>query len=290
MSEFPTTEDLEKLCREKGLDALIWYAWRCAMRALPALGNTSIKQVWKDGTVRRVYIVCYPCLLLAQWLDAPQYIKDSEIYGAANLAYDAIEEATYVDEVVANAVKIVVDAAYAVDSLADAAESFELADVTYSIETIANLVTNATHTADIACDYESLLQQPCLTSKWWLSQPLWLENEPTKIKQWRQALDADLRQLGLGFLADDLNCLWESKPLGLHAQNYLKEYSGVELNDPVALRRLIMGEAEAEHIHAVRVLLLGPGGAGKSSLADRLQIKPISQTKKLTVGVDYLNH
>ncbi len=36
--------------------------------------------------------------------------------------------------------------------------------------------------------------------------------------------------------------------------------------------------------------MLGPGGAGKSSLADRLQGKPVEQSKPLTVGVDYLNH
>jgi GTPase SAR1 family protein len=35
---------------------------------------------------------------------------------------------------------------------------------------------------------------------------------------------------------------------------------------------------------------LGPGGAGKSSLADRLQSKPVETSKKLTVGVDYLDH
>ncbi|EIJ33105.1 hypothetical protein Thini_0458 [Thiothrix nivea DSM 5205] len=149
-----------------------------------------------------------------------------------------------------------------------------------------------------AVDYKLISQINALTPKWWYSQPLWecAESDADKFKlaeinqHWFD-FTQQLRNLDLDFIANDLNDLWESKPLSNHAKNYLEAFSYGELNDPAILRRLILEGETAEHIHAVRVLLLGPGGAGKSSLADRLQGRPlVEQDKKLTVGVDYLNH
>jgi hypothetical protein len=73
MAEFPTKEDLEKLYREKGHDALVWFAWRNALRALPVLGSLPLAQLWERDTVRQhVYAVCRSCFVLAQWMTAPQ--------------------------------------------------------------------------------------------------------------------------------------------------------------------------------------------------------------------------
>ena len=51
-----------------------------------------------------------------------------------------------------------------------------------------------------------------------------------------------------------------------------------------------LANVETNEIYAVRTLLLGPGGAGKSSLADRLQGKPVEQIKTATLGIEYQNH
>lgn len=273
MAKLPTKEDLEKLYHEKGRDALVWYAWRNALRALPSLGLSVAERIWPKNTVRHVVAVCRISLVLSQWTTAPKQavISSSSSSSAAAAAAAA-------------------DAAYAADALAATYAYASAYAYAY-----ASAYASAADAAD--ADYKLLGQANVLMPGWWCRQPLWIseqfglvEGEPANIKQWRQAFDQQLRELGLDFLADDLHNLWENRPLGAHAINYLKEFSDSELNDPVALRRLILEGETAEHIHAVRALLLGPGGAGKSSLADRLQGKPVEQGKKLTVGVDYLNH
>ncbi len=67
MAELPTKEDLEKLYREKGHDALVWYAWRNALRALPVLGKLSIERTWSDHAVENVFAISRVLLVLAQF-------------------------------------------------------------------------------------------------------------------------------------------------------------------------------------------------------------------------------
>lgn len=67
MAELPTKEDLEKLYHEKGRDALVWYAWRNALRALPALGALPFESIWADKLVHNLYSVCQVPLLLSKY-------------------------------------------------------------------------------------------------------------------------------------------------------------------------------------------------------------------------------
>ena len=57
MAELPTKDELEQLYHEKGRDALIWYAWRCALRMLPTLGQLPTSDVWKKDSVSHIYII-----------------------------------------------------------------------------------------------------------------------------------------------------------------------------------------------------------------------------------------
>ncbi|SEA69955.1 C-terminal of Roc, COR, domain [Thiothrix caldifontis] len=115
------------------------------------------------------------------------------------------------------------------------------------------------------------------------------DKKPKKILEWESGLLGNLRQLKLEFLAEDLKNLWNGDFPESHVQNYLKEFSVAITNDPIALQLAVLG-AKIEITHSVRVILLGPGGAGKSSLSDRLQGKRVEHIKQLTVGVDYLQH
>lgn len=290
MAELPTKEELEKLYHEKGHDALVWYAWRNALRVLPLF---RLGIAWRGNTVvRYAYMVCRPNLVLAQWANALSEVEVVDTYPSAG-AYAEIE-------VYAEAV--------AYTELDDSHNSAAASSTFNAVNTAVNADANtcavfaseaAALASDLYCDrslakadYTFILQnnQPPIT--FWYSQPLWTGDGERGLAKWRwrQSFDSDLRELGLDFLADDLNDLWEGRPLGAHASNYLQNLSDTITNDPERLRRAILLGETTENIHAVRVLLLGSGGAGKSSLADRLQNKPIEEVKQLTIGVDYLQH
>ncbi|MBU0653524.1 MAG: hypothetical protein KJ914_00140 [Gammaproteobacteria bacterium] len=281
MAELPTKEDLEKLYRKKGHDALVWYAWRNALRALPLFGRLPIKEIIserKDALLHMVN-VSQVCLALANWASAPKQVVTAYAAYAAGVRYVADAD-------------VYVDAVSAARFTAQVAAADVIAKVAAAAEDVARRafygVANPAKAASIV-DYQILLDQDSIALEWWHSYPLWQKSEPFVITEWRSAFDQDLRKLELDFLADDLNGLWQGGLLASHFPNYLEEFSDAELADPVALRRLIV-DGEAARIHAVRVLLLGSGGAGKSSLADRLQGNSLELSKKITVGVNYQNH
>lgn len=288
MAELPTKEDLEKLYHAKGHDALVWYAWRNSLRILPILGNSPF-QIYKKDIVRHVVSICRVPLTLAQWKNASK----QDTYGLS-IVSNANDSAT---AIITSAIAKITNANLMTEVIAAAARTAYTATNASSAANHASTTATVTSRAvalyavtEIVADYNLLLNQTnILTPEYWCSQPLW-DSKMMRRRKLRQTFNQELNKLGLEFLANDLDDLWEGRPLGIHVKNYLNKLSQTELNDPVALRRLILGEEDTEHIHAVRALLLGPGGAGKSSLADRLQSKLISQTKRLTVGVDYLNH
>lgn len=302
MAELPSKEDLERLYQEKGRDALVWYVWRNVLRTLPVFGHLPINDIWKENTVRHLVAVARASLVMTMEERAQEQVATG-VYAA--YAVDADKNVTNNHPAYAAYAAYAVYAAHAAcfPSAAYADFSSDVRDANGSIDTIDAAYVSTANTANVYdtfaspvvfatdSDYQLLEKQAVLTQKWCSSQPLWCSGEPKEITEWRLAFDHNLRELGLDFLADDLDDLWAGSPLGAHAKNYLKDFSDTELNDPEALRRLILEGEAAEHIHAVRVLLLGPGGAGKSSLADRLQGKGESeQVKRMTVGVNYFQH
>jgi GTPase SAR1 family protein len=279
MAELPTEEELEKLYHEKGHDALVWYAWRNALRVLPLF---QLGIAWRRNTVvRYAYMVCRPSLVLAQWANILTEVKFFDTQSAAEaIAYAETDD--FHNSTAASA------AVNAVNTAVNTAANTCAASAVAAAANAANLYYDASLAIT---DYTFLLHNNKSSVAFWYSQPLWTgDDDRTVIAKWRQSFDSDLRELGLDFLADDLNNLWEGKPLGTHAKNYLQDLSETITNDPERLRRAILFGETTENIHAVRVLLLGAGGAGKSSLADRLRGKMVEQVKPLTIGVDYLQH
>ncbi|UOG93674.1 MAG: TIR domain-containing protein [Candidatus Thiothrix sulfatifontis] len=81
---------------------------------------------------------------------------------------------------------------------------------------------------------------------------------------------------------------WQSL---ISACGVISAYSRTEFDSHRILTRIDELSSQAsQKIYAARALLLGEGGAGKSSLKDRLQGNPVEITKGVTVGVDYLQH
>lgn len=315
----PTKKGIEKLYYNKGRDALVWYVWRDALRTLSVVSDPPLDEIWGKDTIFYLYTMCLPSLILAQW---PNYSR-------SNTEISYFKSAIYRINTTAKTAHTLIDSYLKsnADILRYGSDNKELSNKIFEANDTFNAISrsiaassyasddNDSVFADAAVFYASLLQnlrsnhfehynneeaqlidykllsqENNINSTWWYNQPLWPTNGRIEPRTSILPIDAVLRESGLDFLADDLKCLYENKPLGVHAKKYLKKYSVVDINDPISLRRLILGETETENIHAVRALLLGPGGAGKSSLADLLQDKPINQVKKLTVGVDYLNH
>jgi len=67
-------------------------------------------------------------------------------------------------------------------------------------------------------------------------------------------------------------------------------YSSSIIEDPKLLKAQLFGDEIGVVTPAVRVLSIGSGGAGKSTLADRLKGKPVEQVKQSTPGIDYYQH
>lgn len=240
MAELPTKEDFKKLFHKKGHDALVWYAWRSVLRALPVFRIAKRHR----SEAGYVFSLCQVVLLLAQWIN----LKERGIAEVIQIPAEVVR---------ADFIRTAARVTYAAIFVSDVAASAVRAAV---------IAASDPRAADAAvADYVWLMSNS-FTPNEWLTRSLWGENpEPEYFRQQRRVFTEQLRELGLGFMADDLDALWENKQLGVHAKNYLLGVgiSAVELNDPDALRRLILKSEVAEHIHAVRVLLLGPGGRAK---------------------------
>ena len=330
MSRRPTEDQLVQLYHEKGCYALAWYAWRNSLRALPILGVYSLSTIWKEGTVQQAYSVCRIPLLLAQWWEFPESIdpphtaasSDATVHAviysirAAARVTDSVDDITSaISEADSSAFSETFhrfatdnDTAFAISEASKAADESSFAVKNNAAKAAAGVAAEAANKVVFAntfyidagsasddaaaADYLLLRDSKKLDGQFWVNQPLWIskKKEPGGFRQACEIFTQCLTDLGLGFLAEDINVLWKNQDLKPHVRNYRNDYSEVELNSADTLRGLIMGEEEANKIHAVRLLLLGPGGAGKSSLADRLQGRHVEAIKRMTVGVDYQQH
>jgi hypothetical protein len=103
MAELPTTEELGKLYNEKGHDALVWYAWRNALRALTAVGGSLLFEVEHTDTVSHVYAICRVTLMLSQWKSMGSTANVNVIRSALVSAdYTRVLYADYADNYIDN--------------------------------------------------------------------------------------------------------------------------------------------------------------------------------------------
>ena len=300
MAKLPTEKQLAKLYYDKGHGALVWYAWRNALRALPVLGlgpPRALRIIWKKNTVRQVYLICRTQLLLAQWCDSPKKVSFPLIAKTTKIMADvvaAIELAADTTSTISPSASSFATDANAYAAAADAFNAANYASNSFMNPANSDDIAAANAVAAMAAaDYALLQKTETVDHSFWLKQPLWpdgLSSQPEQFRVGSKRLIEALDDLGLGFIADDLNDLWNGYNLKSHTKNYFNEYSDVEVNNTDTLRQLILGEEDADQIHAVRVLLLGPGGAGKSSLADRLQGNTVEKVKCVTPGVNYQHH
>ena len=100
---------------------------------------------------------------------------------------------------------------------------------------------------------------------------LW-QQVPAFFEGYKQKLHEELTRHHLDFVWQDLESLWQGKCLDPDRfARYAQDLSDDILSDAEQLRLVIEGDVDTQANSAVRVLLLGPGGAGKTTLAKRLK-------------------
>ncbi len=69
----PSKNELEILLKAKGKEALVWYAWRNALRAMPLIALKPFDVIWQTDSVRSIYNVCR---IILQMVDIPNNSPD----------------------------------------------------------------------------------------------------------------------------------------------------------------------------------------------------------------------
>ena len=290
MAELPTEEELEKLYHEKGRDALIWYVWRNTLRALSILGRHPLQNIL--GGVNNIYSVVSIPLILGQWHDNPVSVTNLSTQLADKvLDLYSLARSTQASDLNAGArsasraIRVMARSLKVIDSVVnhhELASSYSSQHVAFGFDKYAK------------ADYSFLLKNN-VTDDTLKSRSLWIEVEeineviPANILEWNNSLLHNLHEIGLDFLAHDIEKLWVRDLPSPYVENYLKDLSQVVLDDPFTLRRAIVLGEYTEKLYANRVLLLGSGGAGKSTLASRLRGNSSSYVP-MTLGIDYLQH
>lgn len=275
----PTREELEQLYTIKTHKAVLWYTWRNALRAVAVLGYKPLNDTWSNETINKIYQILRAVFILNENIINFDVLDFSKKISAND---DAINYATGVVSYAINVAIAPSIYAYGARAAPDTIEAYKKIKLD-GIKT--NKIIQSIR-ASVKMDMNFLLSRLLVESK---LPPLWTD-KLRETHQLEESLLKDLADLNLDFLALDLKKVWSGQKIGKHAKNYLKTYSSIITRNPIALRRAILYEEITEYSQSVRVLLLGSGGAGKSSLADRLQANPIQQFKSSTQGIDYLNH
>ncbi len=334
-SGLPTRDDLKKLA-SKDPWAVVWYAYRAALRAVPLLGLTKIEAVWRKGPVAHCFAVIRPLFLLSGGKDIQEYSTassassdaastaaraaaraaaylsayDASAYdaydtrAAAAAAYAAAAYAAASFAASAAASAAAASAASAYDAAAiyayDASAAYDAAAVyaydTYDAADAADAADASSAdayaayaaAAYAACtpDYQVLKRYYQRRTTAFPQKKLWPKGRPDFVAEGEEALLQTLVRLGLDFVAEDLNRLFNNEPLPKERIRAYFEFnlSEAQRNDPEAIRQAILGDVVTQK--EVRVLLVGPGGAGKTTLFKRLLGKdPAEHQGGATSGV-----
>lgn len=297
--DFPTQEELQQLYenskdKEEGLIRLSWFAWRNSLRAVQVLGCMPLEEIWKQNTCANVFNIIRGLFVLAS-----VSIKGKTDFSFYDMKYIESESPVSISvlETINAALSILNN--FDCSRIVSNANLSSLSSYTAFTNACANvncknifLVTEA-NIAATRSDVNFLVSSKGSIIDEWFSKPLWSKeffdsstHSVDELDCWKNSLFDGLRKNGLDFLANDLQNLYDGYIDSIsHIENYGKQISDVELKDFRSLRAVILNKVS--EITAVRILLLGPGGAGKSTLADRLLNKPVVEKKVATKGIKY---
>lgn len=302
-NDLPSEEQLSALFKEKGEHALFFYSFRCSLRALHFItAHYSIRNSWVSRQVHKITALVRGNIVFQSILYYPKRVLS--VYPKNKLR--GLEEALG---------QSFTAAAYAaIDSSINSAKMLSVKDGNSLIERALLSAKSATDAAsfflysahfaeEIEKDEESKLLD-CFIDSCILDFNYLIEAERTDIEEsdkyglplWSSQLEDidnlqqkfcnELTLMGLDILAEDFIKVCKGVPISEDRLFlYFRKIGAEILSDDKSFRDYILGDDKAKENPVVRIMLVGPGGAGKSSLRDMIIARETEAVKKATTGI-----
>lgn len=299
IDNLPSVKQLDALCVNKGDLSGLMFAWRCSLRALPFLTSEhTLPIIWKTKYQQHVgLLVRINILLQSRFLDSPPKFVD----------FESLNDSIYLASSVAEAARAACRSTYSATRIIDSIESSEIASFAFeaAIEAVNAIVSysqsNHYGVVEVRSEDKDLLSIFIKNCTWdynrLLGAPfdqlgklepwaLWGKEVPRTINSLQEKFVSELRFLKMDFLAKDIQKVWhgeliESKRLNKYSGDTSEEITG----DVESFSRHVEDFEDAKENPAVRAMLMGPGGAGKSSLRDLLLKRETELKQDATPGI-----
>jgi len=291
-------KEVETTLRELPQERVCWFASRCALRVLPLLACNGPDFLYWKKEIGFHFFSVFRGLIAGFFVSFAGRDKVLEVTDTAVVASSADAAAYAVDAsdfTSYTTVYAIANAAYAADAACAAiiaADSYSTTDAAYATDAAfagfeamcaADGAACSAYTAAIEADL-SILKD--LQSTSWLTwTPLWHQDEPQRWKDWLKTLESGLHKLGLTYWSEEF-AAWRAGQFDKVRMErcLLIPESTIAAGTPAMLAYL---QAETlVNLAEARVLFLGEGGAGKTSLIRCLHGEPIRAEEPATPRVE----
>jgi len=312
--DLPSKAQLQQLFEQLGRRAMVAYAYRSAVRVLPLIAKQPFEKTWNRKNLNYSFAIVRALALLERFLrgnrDDMDFDKtlagavDEVSRAAASAAYSASDasrlaakavayspESVAADEVVkaSNAARVAASSIVSALKIVFYDDDRTFGELAYVIKEFTLTLSRLQQAAikQSVRDFNDLVQG--VTSLSLLSKPLWYKETPLSCRRLISNLIKQLVHTKLDFLSQDVEALLASETISSERANIyhqtLKDSDDI-LNNPARLKALFETDVTTEENPAVRVLLVGPGGAGKTSLFNLLHNRQKSPSGKPTISID----
>ena len=250
--QLPSIAQLNALQQQQGTNALIAYAWRVSLMTLPFISaRVSFSDIWGEMAAKNCFAVIKVPILLQTFLrDEQRALMDLHL--TSFKAFTATD-------------------AYA--AAADAAAA------------AVNKELQSLFIAQAISDFSALQSGESIRALFQRSSIAHFFQKHPQLNMLQSRLCSELSAIGLEFLAEDVQKVWRGELIeGKRFMRYAEQFDEDILTDINALKEFIVA-GNGQGNRAVRVMLLGPGGAGKSSLRDLLFRRKTHIGRSATIGI-----
>lgn len=274
-------DQLERKLLQLPPQKICWFANRCALRALPLLvGQESSFSFWRENAERHLFSI-FRALNAGLAFTVVQRIESRAAASAATAAEAAYEAASSArpsalaarSSAAASAVASASDVYSAVNSAISSALSSTLA--------AGSIVSAAAYTSAFNADIEYVITAP-VPLPW---PDLWHGKYPSEWSRLLKDLHAGLCNIGLNYWADEYN----NWIYGQFNNSKLDRCLFIQESVVMAGSRAMLAYLQAETLVGMaeaRVVFLGEGGAGKTSIIRRLHGEDIRFDEPATPRVE----